>query len=68
MNYYTMPRIRGNPKEKMSFNCDPNNFNRINKAMVNWEFSTITSITKKKCLLDKNRLELQIGKTQTRMK
>lgn len=40
-----MPRIKGKPnKEKMSFNCDPVNFKRINDDIVAGKFSTITEL------------------------
>jgi len=40
-----MPRIKGKPnKEKMSFNCDPVNFKRINNDIAAGKFSTITEL------------------------
>ncbi|MDD1701586.1 MAG: hypothetical protein LUQ31_01230 [Methanoregula sp.] len=40
-----MPRIKGKPnKEKMSFNCDPNNFKKINEDITAGRFSTITEL------------------------
>jgi hypothetical protein len=40
-----MPRLKGKPnKEKMSFNCNPGNFKRINEDIAVGRFSTITEI------------------------
>lgn len=40
-----MPRIKGKPnKEKMSFNCDPLNFKKINEDIAAGKFSTITEL------------------------
>jgi hypothetical protein len=40
-----MPRIKGKPnKEKMSFNCDPVNFKKINDEIEAGKFSTITEL------------------------
>lgn len=40
-----MPRIKGKPnKEKMSFNCDPLNYKKINDDIEAGKFSTITEL------------------------
>ncbi|MFA4850812.1 MAG: hypothetical protein WC626_13890 [Methanoregula sp.] len=39
-----MPKIRGDPKEKMSFNCDPINFKKIHSLVDEKEFSTVTDL------------------------
>ncbi len=39
-----MPKIKGQVKEKITFGCDPLPFNKIQKAIENKEFSTVTDL------------------------